>query len=98
MNCYHPILIAASLLCSAAAVRGAVTPDPAVLKAEDERAEAIAKASAATVAVFDGSGGGGGIENPRVAVPIDGGIESGPRVGCSLIRRLRSREACESHG
>ncbi|WP_428303972.1 S1C family serine protease [Lacipirellula sp.] len=60
MNCYHPILIAASLLCSAAAVRGAVTPDPAVLKAEDERAEAIAKASAATVAVFDGAGGGGG--------------------------------------
>ena len=54
MNSYHPILIVASLLCSAAAVRGAVTPAPAVLQAEEERAAAIAKASAATVAVFDG--------------------------------------------
>jgi len=60
MNCYHPILIAALLLSSAAAVRGAVTPDPAVMQAEDQRAAAIAKASAATVAVFDGAGAGGG--------------------------------------
>lgn len=60
MNCYHPILIAALLLSSAAAVRGAVTPDPAVVQAEDQRAAAIAKASAATVAVFDAAGAGGG--------------------------------------
>ena len=50
MNCYHPILVAAWLLSSAAAARGAVTPDPAVLAAEAQRAAAIAKASAATVA------------------------------------------------
>jgi serine protease Do len=60
MNRYHPTLIAALLLSSAASVRGAVTPDPAVLQAEDQRVAAIAKASAATVAVFDGAGAGGG--------------------------------------
>ena len=60
MTCYHPILIAALTLGTAAAVRGAVAPDPAVVQAEDQRAAAIAKASAATVAVFDSAGAGGG--------------------------------------
>lgn len=60
MNCRCPILISALLLSSAAAARGAVTPDPAVLAAEAQRAAAIAKASAATVAVFDSAGAGGG--------------------------------------
>lgn len=60
MTCYHPILIAAFALGAAAAARGAVTPDPAVVQAEDQRAAAIAKASAATIAVFDAAGAGGG--------------------------------------
>jgi len=60
MTCYHPILIAALALSTAAAARGAVTPDPAVAQAEDQRAAAIAKASAATIAVFDAAGAGGG--------------------------------------
>jgi serine protease Do len=50
----------ALLLSTAAAVRGAGAPDPEVLAAEKTRADAIAKASAATVAVFDASGNGGG--------------------------------------
>ena len=60
MNCYHPTIVAALLLGSAAAARGAVAPDAAVVQAEDDRAAAIAKASAATVAVFDAKGEGGG--------------------------------------
>ena len=60
MTCYHPILIAALALGTAAAARGAVTPDPAVIQAEDQRAAAIAKASSATIAVFDAAGAGGG--------------------------------------
>lgn len=60
MKRYHSILIAALLLSSAAAVRGANAPDPTVRQAQSDRAAAIAKASAATVAVFDASGGGGG--------------------------------------
>jgi serine protease Do len=40
--------------------RAEASPDPAVLEAENERAAAIARASAATVAVFDAKGEGGG--------------------------------------
>jgi serine protease Do len=40
--------------------RAEASPDAAVLKAESERAAAIARASAATVAVFDAKGEGGG--------------------------------------
>ncbi len=50
----------ALLLCIGAGARGATTPDPAVLTAQRGRAAAIAKASAATVAVFDAAGSGGG--------------------------------------
>jgi S1-C subfamily serine protease len=48
------------LLAAQAAARAADGPDAAVLAAQRQRADAIAKASAATVAVFDSSGGGGG--------------------------------------
>ena len=54
------ILGFALLVCTGAGVRGATAPDPAVLTAQRERAAAIAKASAATVAVFDAAGSGGG--------------------------------------
>jgi S1-C subfamily serine protease len=37
-----------------------VRPDAAVLKAEAERVAAIKRASAATVAIFDAAGAGGG--------------------------------------
>jgi serine protease Do len=60
MNRIRSTLVVALLLGSAAAVRGAVAIDPEVLAAENARADAIAKASAATVAVFDSKGGGGG--------------------------------------
>ncbi|MBA3482008.1 MAG: trypsin-like peptidase domain-containing protein [Pirellulales bacterium] len=50
----------ALLVCIGAGARGATTPDPAVLTAQRGRAAAIAKASAATVAVFDAAGSGGG--------------------------------------
>src|SRR5688572_11120880 len=59
----------AVLLGAGAELRGAVTPDPAVLAAQKERADAIAKASEATVAVFDSSGGGGG---SAVVISADG--------------------------
>jgi S1-C subfamily serine protease len=56
--------IAASCALLAAAVgpaaRGDGAPDAAVLKAETQRTKAIARASAATVAVFDEGGAGGG--------------------------------------
>ena len=54
------ILGFALLLCTGATARGATQPHPAVLAAQRQRAEAIAKASAATVAVFDSAGSGGG--------------------------------------
>jgi S1-C subfamily serine protease len=44
----------------AAPVHAAGAPDDAVLNAERERTEAIARASAATVCVFDAEGSGGG--------------------------------------
>jgi len=60
MNRMKHIFGIALSLCIGAGVRGAAPPDSAVLEAQRERADAIAKASAATVAVFDSSGGGGG--------------------------------------
>jgi S1-C subfamily serine protease len=62
------ITVAAACLLSAA-TGWAASPDPAVLDAQRERAEAIARASAATVAVFDSSGGGGG---SAVLISADG--------------------------
>ncbi len=50
-------ILAATLASRATA---AVDPDPAVLTSERQREEAIARASAATVAVFDPEGTGGG--------------------------------------
>jgi serine protease Do len=69
MNCYHSIVVVALLLGTAAPVRGAVTPDPAVVRAEEQRAAVIAKAAAATVAVFDAAGAGGG---SAVLISADG--------------------------
>jgi serine protease Do len=44
----------------AVSARAEVSPDPAVQQAESARAAAIARASAATVAIFDAKGEGGG--------------------------------------
>ena len=60
MTCHPPILIAPLALGDSAPAPGAVTPGSAVVQAEDQRAAAIAKASAATIAVFDAAGAGGG--------------------------------------
>jgi S1-C subfamily serine protease len=59
----------AVLLGAGAKLRGAVPPDPAVMEAQKERTDAIAKASEATVAVFDSSGSGGG---SAVVISADG--------------------------
>jgi S1-C subfamily serine protease len=51
------------------AVEGELSPAPAVLEAESLRAAAVRRASAATVAVFDASGSGGG---SAVLISADG--------------------------
>ena len=67
----------------------AAAPDPAVLEAQRARAEAIARASAATIAVFDSAGAGGGsavlispdgfaVTNFHVTAPC------GPAMKCGL--------------
>lgn len=55
-----PLLLALAAAVLASPARAAGAPDPAVLDAQHARAEAIARASAATVAVFDAAGAGGG--------------------------------------
>jgi S1-C subfamily serine protease len=69
--------------------RGAGAPDPAVLKAEVDRVNAVARASASTVAVFDQEGAGGG---SAVLVSRDGFaltnfhvvVSGGPGFKCGL--------------
>ncbi|RIK83595.1 MAG: serine protease [Planctomycetota bacterium] len=53
-------LLAVAVSWGVADVYGAAAPDPAVLAAQDARTAAIAKASAATVSIFDATGAGGG--------------------------------------
>jgi serine protease Do len=62
VNRFFTILVAVILLAGGRqpAARAEASPDPAVLEAESKRAAAIARASAATVAVFDAKGEGGG--------------------------------------
>jgi S1-C subfamily serine protease len=74
---------------AAAVARGAATPDAAVLAAQQQRVDAMAKASKATVAVFDAAGSGGGsgvlispdgfaLTNYHVVAPC------GPAMKCGL--------------
>jgi serine protease Do len=54
------MLFGAILALSTISVRAEVTPDPSVLAVEAERVEVIKRASAASVAIFEASGQGGG--------------------------------------
>lgn len=54
------VFMAASVALPCATARAELQPDQAVLQSQRERAQAIERASAATVAVFDSKGQGGG--------------------------------------
>src|SRR5436190_10211770 len=54
------VLVAAMVALPGLTARAELQPDKAVLQSQRERAQAVERASAATVAVFDSKGQGGG--------------------------------------